>query len=378
MAKSESELVDIAGFGILCALGSDAREVRANLFGGLRNTLSARHLHHEALDLPFFASPFMQHRHHSAADTLTLAIRAAKEAMAHASWTTLAGAGVIVGTTSGTALHFLESYRNKKHGPDCDDFLQANPAVALAREFGASGPVLTISNACASGTDAIGLAMDMIESGQVEKILCGGTDAFSLVAHTGFARMLLYDKELCRPFDATRRGLNLGEGAAFFCLERTAIAPVGRLLGYGVQTDAWHLTAPHPEGKGIRIAIREAVKRSGLSMTDIAFVNAHATGTGENDKIEGHALVDEVPGHPIWASKGQTGHTLGAAGAIEAVLSLLALQEGAVPKSEGFTDADPAINIFPTTEITNVSRKAALSTSVGFGGANSALVVSLL
>lgn len=371
-------MADIAGFGIICALGADADEVRANLYGGMRNTLSARELHQEALDLPFFASPFMQPRHNSAADTLSLAKIAAREAMAQAGWTSLAGAGVIVGTTSGTALHFLESYRNKKHGPDCDDFFLSNPAIALAQEFRATGPVLTLSNACASGTDALGLAIDMIESGQVEKILCGGTDAFSLVAHTGFARMLLYDKELCRPFDVTRKGLNLGEGAAFFCIERTAATPIGRLLGYGVRTDAWHLTAPHPEGRGIRSAIRDAVKRSGLSMADIAFVNAHATGTAENDKIEGKALGDELPGHPIWASKGQTGHTLGAAGAIEAVLSLLALQEGAIPKSEGFTDADPAINIFPTTEITDISGKAALSTSIGFGGANSALVVSLV
>lgn len=369
-------MADIAGFGIICALGACTAEISANLYDGKRNTLSARKLHPEALNLPFFAAQF-EGRKHSAADTLTLARQAAAEAMAHAGWGSLAGAGVVVGTTSGTALHFLESYRNKKHGSDCDDFLSSNPALALARELEATGPVLTLSNACASGTDALGLAMDMIHCGQVERMLCGGADAFSLVAHTGFARMLLYDKELCRPFDVTRKGLNLGEGAAFFCLERNAARPVGHFLGYGSQTDAWHLTAPHPEGKGIRNAIREAVTRSGLDAADLAFINAHATGTGENDRIEGRALLEETPGVPIWASKGQTGHALGAAGAMEAALSLLALQKGMIPASQGFTVVDPDIGILPTTQVLTVAGKAALSTSLGFGGSNSALIVSL-
>jgi 3-oxoacyl-[acyl-carrier-protein] synthase-1/3-oxoacyl-[acyl-carrier-protein] synthase II len=240
---------------------------------------------------------------------------------------------------------------------------------------------MTITNACTSGADAIGLALDMIRSGQCECVVCGGADALSLVPHTGFARLMVYDSEPCRPFDQTRKGLNLGEGAAALVLEsaeharRRNAAVLGHILGYGGAADAYHFTAPHPEGRGLAASIRIAFENADLNASDMAFVNAHGTATLENDKVEGRVLATLLPATPVWASKGGTGHTLGAAGAVEAALSLQALNRRRVPASLGFQTPDPEIGLIPTRESLAVDSPYALSTSLGFGGGNAALVL---
>jgi 3-oxoacyl-(acyl-carrier-protein) synthase len=147
------------------------------------------------------------------------------------------------------------------------------------------------------------------------------------------------------------------------------------VLGYGNASDAHHFTAPHPEGRGLASAIRAALSQAGLQAADMAFVNAHGTATRENDRVEGRLLSTMLPHVPVWASKGGTGHTLGAAGALEAVLSLAALRCGTVPASPGFSRVDPEIGLEPTQSACPVSSPFALSTSLGFGGGNAALVL---
>lgn len=193
---------------------------------------------------------------------------------------------------------------------------------------------------------------------------------------------MVYDAEPCRPFDVSRQGLNLGEGAAFICLEslenarrRNAIIQ-GYVLGYGVHCDAYHLTAPHPEGEGLMLALYDALTQAGKSAAEMAFVNVHGTGTRENDKVEGRILARELPSVPLWATKALTGHTLGAAGALEAVFTLLALQKGQIPASVGFVEQDPEIGVGPVTTKLLLDKNVALSTSLGFGGGNAVLILA--
>jgi 3-oxoacyl-[acyl-carrier-protein] synthase-1/3-oxoacyl-[acyl-carrier-protein] synthase II len=293
-------------------------------------------------------------------------------------------AGVVLGTTAGSALHFIESYAAFKAGlssgcSDRDDYFAAN--LALALPIPAKGPRLTVTDACTSGADALGLGMDLIRHGECPCVICGGADALSLVPHTGFARLMIYDDRPCRPFDLRRKGLNLGEGGAVFVLESMEHAGqrgadiIGYLLGYGAGADAYHLTAPHPQGRGLASALREALAEAALDARDMAFVNAHGTGTPDNDKVEGRTLASMLPGVPVWAGKGCTGHTLGAAGALEALLSLVALTQGIVPCSPGFEQPDPETMIRPTTEEAPTRTPFALSTSLGFGGGNAALLL---
>jgi 3-oxoacyl-[acyl-carrier-protein] synthase-1/3-oxoacyl-[acyl-carrier-protein] synthase II len=381
--------IAITGTGAVCALGSCPSDIQQALYAPCcqRKLSSASLLDNQALDFPFFAvddALWHNGRKKSGEDTLHLGLLAARQALLQSAYPTSEMA-VIAGTTSGTALHFLQGYAKSRQGlprtPDCDDYLVSNPALALSLNLQLKGPQITISNACVSGTDALGMAADMIACGQCSAVLCGGMDALSIVPHTGFSRLLIYDSAPCRPFDRTRQGLNLGEGAAFVVLEKASVARargakiLGYIAGYGSKSDAHHFTAPHPYGQGLESAVNEALTRAGISESELAFINVHGTGTRENDKIEGQTLHRMFPHVPLWATKGLTGHTLGAAGALEALFTLMALKQGIVPASTGFQNPDPEIGAAPTQIQTSFSQKAALSTSLGFGGSNSALVI---
>lgn len=413
--------VVVTGMACLCAAGDSPSAVLDGLQNGRGGLVAASVLDRRALPYPFFGldeKHFPGGRKHSAQDTLTLARAVCHSALAEAALPQhlLREAGVVLGTTAGSASHFLEAYAASRenaagqnmtadlatapdqgtateqaaaasaspacpcaHGADRDDYFSAN--LALEMDVEAHGPRLTVTDACTSGADAIGLAMDLITTGQCQCVLCGGADALSLVPHTGFARLMIYSDQPCRPFDRDRKGLNLGEGAAALVLEsaqhaRSRNAKVlGQVLGYGNASDAHHFTAPHPEGRGLTTAIRSALQQAGLAAADMAFVNAHGTSTRENDKVEGRLLRTMLPNVLVWASKGGTGHTLGAAGALEAVLTIAALRCGTVPASLGFSAVDPEIGFAPTQSALSVSLPFALSTSLGFGGGNAALVL---
>ncbi len=385
--------VVVTGMGCVCAAGTEPAAVLHGL-AQRRNLRPGTDLDPRALPNPFFAvEPLCfgpAGRRHSAKDTLSLAQLAVAQALAQAAppLGLLRTAGVALGTTAGSALHFLEAYAASRAGADAalapfphdrDDYFAAN--LALELDIPAQGPRLTITDACTSGADAVGLGLDLIRTGQCPCVVCGGADALSLVPHTGFARLMIYAPDPCRPFDRNRKGLNLGEGAAALILEDEAAARsrgasiLGWAAGFGNAADAHHFTAPHPQGRGLAAAINAALDQAGITAADLAFVNVHGTATKENDKVEGGVLRRLLPHVPVWASKGGTGHTLGAAGALEAVLTLAALRAGIVPASPGFAVPDPEIGLVPTTWPQTVNSPWALSTSLGFGGGNAALIL---
>jgi len=289
-----------------------------------------------------------------------------------------------VGTTVGSALSHEAFCRAHRAGEDPDlapleSVLQGNPAQVIARAFGFRGPLQTVVNACASGTDALGLGASWIEGGLCDVVVAGGADELGRVTYNGFISLKITDPAPCRPFDRDRRGLNLGEGAAMVVLEsersRSRRRARAFLLGYGAACDAHHQTAPHPEGLGLRRAIAEAL--SSAPGASLAFVNAHGTGTPDNDRVESLVLADILPGVPYLSTKGCTGHTLGAAGAIEAVFTALCLERGRIPASLGFEAPEPGIPGAPVSRPTYIVGDAALSTSLAFGGNNSALLIGL-
>ena len=254
----------------------------------------------------------------------------------------------------------------------------------IADEYGLLGPSLAVATACSSGALAIAMAAELIQSGEADLMLAGGADSLSRMTWGGFHSLLLVDATGCRPFAATRAGMSLGEGAAVLVLEaeETALKRgakiLARLTGWGASCDAHHATAPHPEGAGALAAMQSALRRAGLDAAAIGYVNAHGTGTRENDLAESKALKtlfgDRVP--PFSSTKRFFGHALAASGAIEAVVCIEALRHQQLPPSPGFSSPDPAIGLSPVTELKSASLTHVMSNSFGFGGNNAVLIFS--
>jgi 3-oxoacyl-[acyl-carrier-protein] synthase-1/3-oxoacyl-[acyl-carrier-protein] synthase II len=322
--------------------------------------------------------------------TSAFALHAAREAVADAGLDrkTLGTlrVGVCVGTTVGTVISeetFCRGYLAAEV-PDMAPIhriLRSNPADVIAREFDLSGPRQTVVTACSSGTDAVGIAGSWIRAGLCDAAIAGGADELGRITYIGFISLMITDDSPCKPFDKHRKGLNLGEGAAMLVLaservlRRSGKRARSFLLGYGSASDAYHLTAPRPDGAGLRSAIVEALATSGVSPASVAFVNAHGTATPDNDRVESRVLQDILPGVPFLSTKGYTGHTLGAAGAIEAVFTAASLESGKIPASAGFDTLDPEIGNAPVREVTAVPGTVALSESLAFGGNNSVVVL---
>jgi 3-oxoacyl-(acyl-carrier-protein) synthase len=299
--------------------------------------------------------------------------------------------GIALGTTVGCTFHNEEYYSAWQKGlaPDLGPIqfhLAGNVASALHRILGTSGPSAVINNACASGTDAIGVARNWLAAGRCDIAIAGGADELSRVAYNGFASLMLVDKEPCRPFNWNRQGLNLGEGAGVLVLERQESSatrqgqPLGWVRGYGCAADAWHPTAPHPEGRGLKAALRQALRDCGDIKLLPALINAHGTGTRANDKAETSALAAIFPATDqlvVVSTKGVTGHTLGAAGGIEAVLTLMALRAGQTPGTVGCLEPDPELALAPVAQSENrqLAGRRGISQSLAFGGGNSVLVL---
>jgi 3-oxoacyl-(acyl-carrier-protein) synthase len=295
--------------------------------------------------------------------------------------------GVCMGTTVGSTFNEEEFYRAYREDENPEPvairrYLANDLSRVIAGHFGAGGPVTTVANACASGADALGFAKSWIEAGLCDVVIAGGADELARFPFLGFFSLKNASRERCKPFDFNRLGLNLGEAGAVLVMEREDLARdrgariLASIAGYSSAADAYHMTAPHPDGRGLRKAIRDALKDAGVAPSEVGFVNAHGTGTKENDRIEGKVLTDLLGGEvAVFSTKGATGHTLGAAGALEAVLSIGSLIEGRIPASAGFSTPDPECCLVPTTEVQEVRRHTALSTSLAFGGTNSALVL---
>jgi 3-oxoacyl-[acyl-carrier-protein] synthase II len=382
--------VAITGLGCICAAGMDLDACLATLFGGTRNPVPpVRFASTHPVPYPVFEVPDFAERP-DISRTSALALHAAREAIADARLDkgSLVGlrVGVCVGTTVGCAFSEEAFYRDYRAGgsPEIapmERIMRSNPAAVIAREFGLTGPCQTVVNACASGTDAVGLAASWIRGGLCDAVITGGADELSRITYNGFISLMITDDSFCKPFDKNRKGLNLGEGAAMLVLEAEEVRRGRRartrsfLLGYGSACDAYHLTAPKPDGAGLRSAIAEALHDSGVTAGAVAFINAHGTGTPDNDRLESQVLSELMPEVPFLSTKGYTGHTLGAAGAIEAVFTAACLELGKIPANAGFATADPELAGTPVRQETEVTGAVALSESLAFGGNNAVLVI---
>jgi 3-oxoacyl-[acyl-carrier-protein] synthase II len=298
----------------------------------------------------------------------------------------------VVGTTSGGMTFGEEYYRTlHSHGQLrraaslIANYTPQKPVVDAQEALGISAPCQVIANACASGTNAIGHAFECVRSGKYQRVLTGGYDALSELVFVGFDSLQAATADKCRPFDSERTGLVLGEGAAILALENMESAEarganiLAEVIGYGLSTDNHHLTQPNPSGSGARQAMQRALDSAAIPAFDVDYINAHGTATPFNDAAEGKAIAELFGRVPVSSTKGMMGHSLGAAGAIEAVISILALRDGLLPPNINFRKGDPSLDL---DVVANESRPAqirtVLSNSFGFGGTNASVILRKL
>jgi 3-oxoacyl-[acyl-carrier-protein] synthase II len=298
--------------------------------------------------------------------------------------------GVIVGAVGGGMLEveawyweLVRSGEDRKRRSALRSVLPCSHAEVVAHRLALRGPKETVVMACSSGGASLALGADMIADGITPLMLAGGVDALTRICFMGFNALKLLDPEPCRPFDRDRRGMSLGEGAAFVVLEELEHAldrgarPYAELLASGMSTDAYHVTAPQPTAEGATRAMVEALARAGIEAKRISYVNAHGTGTPQNDSIEALALtkVFGTNGLLLSANKSLIGHTMAASGALEAVATVLTLKHGLIPPTAHLVHQDPDI---PFDCVPQVARRAdvafAMSNSFGFGGQNVSLI----
>jgi len=258
-------------------------------------------------------------------------------------------------------------------------------AVDALEACGLNSPCQVIANACASGTNAIGHAFECIRTGRYNRVLTGGYDAISELVFVGFDSLQAATPDKCRPFDGARSGLVLGEGAALLALENFAQAAargaeiLAEITGYGISTDNHHLTQPNPSGIGPRQAMERALRSAALAPQAIDYINAHGTATPFNDAAEGRAIAELFGRVPVSSTKGMLGHSLGAAGAIEAVLTILALRNEFLPANINFRVSDVGFDLdIVANKVRPAAPAAALSNSFGFGGTNASIVIQTL
>jgi 3-oxoacyl-[acyl-carrier-protein] synthase II len=286
---------------------------------------------------------------------------------------------IVMGTTSGEMLLGQAFYRALASGSPAwsatrrvRSYMPHEPVMQAMSVFHFDSPVRIVSNACASGTSALGLAGQMIRAGTVRRVIAGGYDALSELVFAGFDCLRASTADKCRPFDVNRSGLALGEGAAVFCLEEGDSGLC--ITGYGSSADTHHLTQPHPSGCGPLNAMRRALEVARADAASVDYVNAHGTGTPLNDSSEARAILDLCPKTPVSSTKGMTGHALGAAGAIEAAFCCLALRERFLPANINFTESEFPLDIV-ANKIRPAKARRVISNSFGFGGANAALLI---
>ena len=322
-----------------------------------------------------------------------LAIVAANEAITQSGLSpAVAGAYVgqsVCGTLTTEAL-YIEARNRAKAGESTKQKVGsalvhegANTLDRIAELWGLHGPTLSFMTACSSAANAIGLAADVVRSGRCDFMLAGGADSLSRIAFNGFCSLKVVSPDGPRPFDRDRQGMMVGEGAGMLVLEsleharKRGAKVLALLTGYGHSCDAHHLTAPHPEGKGAIAAMREALAMGGLQSADIGYINAHGTATQDNDKTEGLAIREVFGNTPVSSTKRFTGHTLAAAGGVEAAISVWALQHKQLPANLGLRSPLESAKLDLVQETRSAPElRHVLSNSFGFGGNNAALLFS--
>lgn len=402
--------IAITGAGLLCALGPSRWEAWEGICEGrvgispvwiLQDGRAAGWIAGQ-VPLPRDSSPPAggRRRLRRLSRSDLLALHAAREALASAGLMDgeelvperVADFGVCIGSTTGGMLEVEEAFvragatgelgiptRALLAGP-C-----SQPGTTVARWAGLTGPCLANSTACSSGAQAIALAADLIRRGDAPAMLAGGADGLCRLTLSGFGSLKLLDPAPCRPFDASRQGLSIGEGAGLLLLEdweraqRRSARILAEFLDYGSSCDAYHQTASDPSGEGAAEAIRVALGRAGLEPTEIDYINAHGTGTALNDPSEVAALravfQDRATKIPVSSSKSLFGHALGAAGGLEAVVAVTALETQTLPPTAGWQAGDLGFDLDVVPSRPRRARvRAALSNNFGFGGGNCTLV----
>ncbi len=321
--------------------------------------------------------------------TTLLAILASKEAWGKQKKHENIRTGLIAATSIGgldqTEQLYFEAQKNGNVGPNQKmTFDNGGTTEKLAAAMGITGFIGTISTACSSGANAIMHGARLLEGNKLDRVLVGGADPLALFNIKGFSSLNIYDQDLCRPFDDNRKGLNMGEGAGFLVLENehslsiTGSRPLCLVAGWNNASDAYHQTASSPDGTGATLAMINALAKANIAPSKISYVNAHGTGTGNNDLSESKALKTVfAPIPPFSSTKSFTGHTLAAAGAIEAVFCVQAIQEQAFLPNLNFSNAMSETGMIPQVAFrSGVTVDFVLSNSFGFGGNCTCLIFS--
>lgn len=399
-----SKKVFITGMGIVSSIGNNVEEHKAALselktgFGKVdffetiyRHELPVFEIKKSAAELGVLAGVDEQNGY---SRTALLAIIAVSEALKNAHITDLHSAktGLLSSTTVGgmrefelllpDLLNFEKegTFRNFQHGTDAGEHTER-----IADLFGFRDYIGTLSTACSSASNAIIHGAELIKHGILDRAICGGSDALSLFTLNGFHSLKILDKVHCRPFDAERSGVNLGEGAAYLVLEseemirKSGHKPLAVLSGYSNTNDAFHQTASSPDGSGAIRSMQNALTMACLKPEDLSYINCHGTATENNDLSECMAIQRLFGEYavPFSSTKPFTGHTLAAAGSVEAVFSILAINESMIFPNLNFKTKMEEINIIPCTElIRNKPIQHVLSNSFGFGGSNTSLIFS--
>jgi 3-oxoacyl-[acyl-carrier-protein] synthase-1 len=399
-----SQRVFITGFGIITSIGNNSTENFQSLvkgkcgFGELtildtihHSSLPSCEIKHQDDELKKLANVVGGKGY---TRTALLGLIALTEAIQSAKLTKkeIHDAGLFSATTTGGIREFERHFNDLLDLSKDGDFTQfadtANPGEhceRMADKVGIKKYIATISTACSSSANSIIQGAQMIKNNLLDISICGGSEALSKFTINGFNSLMIVDPEHCRPFDNTRKGLNLGEGAAYVVLESESSVtqkrktPIAELKGFGNANDAFHQTASSPEGTGAFNAMKQALVTGKVSSSDIDYINAHGTATENNDLSEGTGIQklfgENVP--PFSSTKPYTGHTLAAAGSIEAVYCLLGLQHRTIWPNRNFINQMPELSITPVKELmTQVNLKHILSNSFGFGGNTSSLLLA--
>jgi len=391
--------VVVTGIGVISALGNNAAENLAGLRSCRTGIGKAKFLYSRYADELLFGEAklsneelrkeFAYLNQKGLTRTELLAFMAFREAVTNSglseeelrSFDTALLSGTTVGGMAEMESIYADANTNEKPSPYVNSYRSGAHTLQLVKAFGLRGYTDTMNTACSSSANSIMLGARMIKAGKCKRAIVGGVDSLAKYTVNGFNSLQIFSDEITRPFDANRKGLNLGEGAAYLVLEREEDAAGkeiwGEVRGFGNTNDAYHPSSMSPEAVGVRGAINGALQTAGLQPSDIDHVNAHGTGTENNDYTEVHGMqqiFEDVP--PYVSTKCYTGHTLAAAGAIEAVFSLFSIKHQEIYPTLNWQTAMPEFNSKPQTEFTKAKIDHVLSNSFGFGGNCSSLILS--
>ncbi|AMC34396.1 beta-ketoacyl-ACP synthase [Janthinobacterium sp. B9-8] len=379
--------------GIVCALGNGIDELRQALFADAPSGVApyaclGKTLHLGVVTSELASQDALPSKLHSRNNALLLTALAQIRPAVDAAITRfgVARIGVVLGTSTsgiGEAQAAIAQHQATGQLPAHFHIAQqelGSPATALSTLLGLAGPAMVVSTACSSSAKAMASAARLLNAGMCDAVICGGVDSLCDFTVAGFSSLESISADRCQPMSIHRNGINIGEGAALFLMSKDLMeeSDAVTLLGWGESSDAHHISAPAPDGKGASTAMQAALHRAGLQASDIDYINLHGTATQQNDAMESLAIYQLFGSHtPCSSSKPLTGHTLGAAGAIEAAICWLALKTGQLPPHWWDGEIDPAIAplalVKPSFKPARPPRYA-LSNSFAFGGSNASLI----